>query len=185
MRLIKNLFILLIIITICSCGANEDDGSTATGYLDEYFKYRVDGVERVFDYEVEGHLETETNSTTHRFEINASGVQAVEGRRRVGISFVFNSMDGFMPGTNYNWGMIPDSNPETKFYFLEITSNYLFIIEADFSVNPIVATLQSTVPINVGDYMEFTFFGTFQDDNHITRTISGECRVKRDADQNF
>ncbi|WP_336127143.1 hypothetical protein [Mesoflavibacter sp. CH_XMU1422-2] len=60
----------------------------------------------------------------------------------------------------------------------------MFVLSGDFATHPIVASVTSANPSNIGDYLEFTFSGTF-DDNGTTRTISGECRVQRDADQNY
>lgn len=66
--------VLIIVLTTFNC-SSDDDGSTTTGNTDEYFKYTIDGVERIFDYDVEGHLETQTTTSIDIFEINASGQQ--------------------------------------------------------------------------------------------------------------
>ena len=175
---------LIIVLTAFNC-SNDDDGSTTTGNTDEYFKYTIDGVERIFDYEVEGHLETQTTTSIDIFEINASGQQPSGDLRRIAAAFSFINTGAFLPNTTYNWGLALDNAPTEKFYFSESTSSNLFVLSPDFNTHPIVATITSTIPNNVGDYLEFTFTGTFQDDNNVTRTISGECRVQRDADQHY
>jgi len=174
---------LSITLFIFNC-SDDDDGTSTTGNTQEYFKYTIDGVERIFDFDVEAHLETDTGSIIDRYEINASGISANETVRRIGASFSFDSNGPFMPNTMYNWGLALDSDTTEKFHFAESTVSNLFILSADFSLHPITATLISTVPSNVGDYLEFTFTGNF-DDNGTTKSISGECRVQRDADQNF
>lgn len=181
MKLLKYFSALLILLTF-SC-SNDDDGSTTTGNTNEYFKYTIDGVERIFDYEVEGHLETDTSTIIDRFEINASGQQPSGDLRRIAASFSFDS-NTFMPSTSYDWGLALDNDTTQKFYFAESTSTNLFILSGSFTDNPITATVTSANPTNIGDYLEFTFSGTF-DDNGTTRNISGECRVQRDTDQNF
>lgn len=183
MKIVLKISLLLTLVFIVAC-SNDDDGSTTTGNTNEYYKYTIDGVERIFDYEVEGHLETDTSTIIDIFEINASGQQPSGDLRRIAASFSFDSNGVFMPATTYNWGLALDSSPTEKFYFAESTSSNLFVLSGDFTTHPIVATVTSAIPSNIGDYLEFTFSGTF-DDNGTTRTISGECRVQRDADQNY
>lgn len=183
MKTILKISLLLTLVFIVAC-SSDDDGSTTTGNTDEYFKYTIDGVERIFDYEVEGHLETETSTIINRFEINATGLQPNGDIRRIGGSFSFDSNGAFMPASTYNWGLALDNTPTEKFYFGETTSSHPFLLSFDISPNLIIASITSTIPNNVGDYLEFTFTGTF-DDNGTTRNISGECRVQRDADQNY
>lgn len=177
-------FSLLFILVLNLACSSDDDGSTTTGNTDEYFKYTIDGVERIFDYSVEGHLETDNSTIIDRFEINATGQQPSGDLRRIAVAFSFDSNGAFMPNTTYNWGLALDNSPTEKFYFSESTSSNLFILSGDFSTHPIVATITSAIPSNVGDYLEFTFVGTF-DDNGTSRSISGVCRVQRDANQNY
>lgn len=179
-KLIYCIGILTIIFSFISC--DNDDGSTTTGNTLEYFKYTIDGSERIFDYEVEGHLETQTTTSIDIFEINASGQQPSGNLRRVAAAFSFVNTGAFLPSTTYNWGLALDNTPTEKFYFSESTPTNLFLLS---QTQPIVTTITSTIPNNIGDYLEFTFTGTFQDGNNVTRTISGECRVQRGADQNY
>ena len=176
----NSLFIASFALLLFSC-SSDDDGSTTTGNTQEYFKYTIDGVERIFDFEVEGHLETDTSTIIDRYEINASGQQPSGDLRRIGASFSFDSNGAFMPNIIYNWGLAQDSDTTEKFYFAESTSSNLFLLSITQSIS---TTLTSAIPSSLGDYLEFTFSGTF-DDNGTTRTISGECRVQRDADQNY
>ncbi|WP_340155148.1 hypothetical protein [uncultured Winogradskyella sp.] len=180
----KIIYLLFALCTVTSCN-NDDDGSTTTGNTDEYFKYTIDGVERIFDYDTEGHLETDSSTIIDKYEINASGQQPSGDFRRISAVFTFDSSGSFMPNTNYNWGIALDSNPTAKFYFSENTFSNLFVLSLDFSSHPITATVTSTTSNNVGDYIEFDFSGTYLDDNNVTHNISGVCRVKRDADQNY
>jgi hypothetical protein len=182
MRKIIYLLLLLCFVTACD---NDDDGSTTTGNTDEYFKYTIDGEERIFDYDVEGHLETETSTLIDKYEINASGQQPSGNLRRIAAVFTFDSAGAFMPNTSCNWGIQQNTNASAEFYFAENTSSNLFILSPDFSSHPITATVTSAIPNNIGDYMEFDFTGTFLDENNVTHNISGTCRVKRDADQNY
>lgn len=183
-RTIHYIGILGLLFIFNGC-ANDDDGSTTTGNTDEYFNYTIDGVERIFDFEVEGHLETQTTTSIDIFEINASGQQPSGEFRRIAVAFSFVNTGAFLPSTTYNWGLASENTPTERFYFSESTPSNLFILSGDFNTHPIVATITSTIPNTVGDYLEFTFSGTFQDDNNIMRMISGECRVQRDADQDF
>lgn len=178
----KTIYLLLILCIVTSC-SDDDDGSTTTGNTAEYFKYTIDGVERIFDFEVEGHFETDMTTIIDKFEINASGQQPSGDLRRIAAAFTFDNT-AFLPNTTYNWGLALDSDPTEKFYFAESTSTNLFILTADFATHPIVATVTSSNPINIGDYLEFNFLGTF-DDNGTTKNISGTCRVQRDTDQNY
>ncbi|WP_289044168.1 hypothetical protein [uncultured Olleya sp.] len=182
--IIKVILLLTISITVFNC-SDDDDGSTTTGNTNEYFKYTIDGVERIFDYQVEGHLETDTSTIIDRFEINASGQQPSGDLRRVGINFSFDSSGAFLPNTVYNWGVALDNTPTEKFYFGETTSTNLFLLSSDFNAHPIIATVTSVIPNAVGDYLEFTFVGSYTDDNNVSHSISGECRVQRDANQDF
>jgi hypothetical protein len=182
--IIKNIALSVFTLLAFSC-SDDDDGSTTTGNTQEYFKYTIDGQERIFDYEVEAHLETNTSTIIHRYEINASGQQPSGDLRRIGASFSFDGTGTFMPLMSYNWGLAEDNTPTARFHFAESTSSNLFLISGDFNAHPIVATVSSTNPVNIGDYIEFTFSGTFTDSNNATRNISGVCRVQRDADQNY
>jgi len=185
MKLILKTITLIVFATLAFSCSDDDDGSTTTGNTQEYFKYTIDGVERIFDYDVEAHLETDSSTIIDRYEINASGQQPSGDLRRIGASFFFDSSGAFMPNTTYNWGYADDTNTEAKFHFAESTFSNLFILTPDFTTHPIVTTVTSPTPTNIGDYLEFEFSGTFQDDNGNTKTISGVCRVQRDADQNF
>lgn len=176
------LFALAILTFSCS---DDDDGSTTTGNTNEYFKYTIDGVERIFDYQVEAHLETDASTVIDKYEINASGQQPSGDLRRIAAVFTFDSSGAFMPNTTYNWGVALDSDTTEKFYFAESTSSNIFAISTSFVDNPITVTVTSANPVSIGDYIEFTFAGAFQDSNNVTHNISGECRVQRDADQNF
>lgn len=173
---------MLCIVTSCN---NDDDGSTTTGNTDEYFKYSIDGLERIFDYEVEAHLETDLTTLIDKYEINASGQQPSGDLRRIAAVFTFDSSGLFLPNSTYNWGVAQDNNPAAKFYFAENTSTNFFILSADYSVHPIDAEVTSANPINIGDYITFTFNGTFQDENNVTHNIDGMCRVKREVDQDY
>jgi len=182
--ILKNTLVLILFTTLIFSCSSDDDGSTTTGNTDEYFKYTIDGVERIFDNSVEGHLETDNSTIIDRFEINATGIQPNGDVRRIGGSFSFDSNGAFMPNTTYNWGLALDNDTTEKFHFIETTFSHPFALSYDISPNLIIASITSTIPNNVGDYLEFTFTGTF-DDNGTTRSISGECRVQRDADQNY
>ncbi|WP_290700263.1 hypothetical protein [Lacinutrix sp.] len=181
MKTILKTLILTVFLTLAFNCSDDDDGTTTTGNTQEYFKYTIDGVERIFDFEVEGHFETDA-TTIDKFEINASGEQPSGSLRRIAAAFTFDNT-AFMPSTTYNWGIAQDSNTTEKFYFAESTSTNLFILTADFSAHPIVATVIPPNPVNVGEYLEFTFTGTFQDGNNVTRSIDGLCRVQRGMDQ--
>jgi len=166
----KYIYLLTIALAIFSC-SSDDDGSTTTGNTDEYFKYTIDGVERIFDNSVEGHLETDNSTVIDRFEINATGIQPNGDLRRIGGGFSFDSNGAFMPNTTYNWGLALDNDTTEKFHFIETTLSHPFALSLDFTANPIIASITSTIPNNVGDYLEFTFKGTF-DDNGTTRNVS-------------
>ena len=179
----KSFLLTVIVLLVFSC-SSDDDGSTTTGNTQEYFKYSIDNVERIFDYDVEAHLETDASTIIDRYEINATGQQPSGDIRRIAAAFSFDSSGTFMPNTTYNWGLAQDSDTTEKFYFAESTSSNLFILSGNLGTHTIVATVTSANPVNVGDYLEFTFTGTF-DDNGTTKNISGECRVKRDANQDY
>lgn len=179
----KRVFMVLVGIVIISC--DSDDGTSTTGNTDEYFKYSINGVERIFDNDVEAHLETDSGTIIDRYEINANGVSSNGNFRRIGASFSFNSNNGFLPSTTYDWGLALDGDPVQKFYFSENTLGNLFILSPDFNQHPIVTNITSSIPVSIGDYIEFTFTGTFTDDSGNIQSITGECRAQRDLDQNF
>jgi hypothetical protein len=177
--LIKISIALLVFI---SCNP-DDDATNTTGNTQEYFKYTVDGIERVFDNEVEAHYEATSNTTVRLFEINATGLYASEGVRRIAAVFSFrNPPTTVLNANNYPWGLQDGSPSSTQqhFYFSESTPNHPFVLDLN---HPINAQITSTIPTNVGDYVEFTFSGTFTDHNNVQHNILGECRVQRDVDQ--
>jgi len=179
----KYILLAFLLFTVFAC-SDDDDGSTTTGNTQEYFKYTIDGVERIFDFDVEIHLETDTSTSANRFEFNASGQQPSGALRRVSGNLYFDSNGVFLPVQPYNWGFLYNNETETKFFFSESTSSNIFVLTPSFTDHPIVATITGIAPNNVGDYLEFTFSGTFSQ-NGTTKTISGECRAQREADQNF
>jgi hypothetical protein len=183
-NIIKTLAIIALAVITISC--NTDDGTSTTGNTQEYFKYKIDdGPVRTFDYQAEGHLETDTSSIIDRYEINAIGISADTGEvRRIGGSFTFDSSGPFMPNTVYNWGWATDNDPTAKFFFIERTPSNLFALSLDFTMSAIITEVTSPNPTNIGDYLEFVFAGTYQDANNVTHSIEGQCRVLRDMDQN-
>lgn len=185
MKNLLKLSLLILIFQFAAC-SDSDDGSTTTGNTDEYFKYTADGVERIFDYTIEGHKETQTNSNVATFEINASGQQPNGDLRRVAFTFFFDANGALLPTTSYPWGY-PDPNaPTSTAYFAENTISNPFLLSVNYSENPIDVTITSAIPNNVGDYLEFSFTGMYTDmATNTMKTISGECRVQRDADQSF
>ncbi|WP_055446439.1 hypothetical protein [Lacinutrix mariniflava] len=182
--ILKSIMLLTIVLVAFGC-SDDDDGSTTTGNTNEYFKYTIDGVERIFDYDIEAHLETDGTTIIDKYEINASGQQSSGDLRRIAAVFSFDSSGAFMPNTIYNWGLALDSNPAAKFYFGETTPSHIFGLSIDYTSNPIDATVTSVIPSNVGDYLEFTFTGTFLDNSNVVHNISGECRVQREVTQNY
>ncbi len=183
-HLIKPLTTLLLLAVFTSC--DSDDGSSSNGNTLEYFKYSIDGgANRIFDNEIEAHLETNTNTIIDRYEINATGIRTDGSLRRIAASFAFNSNGNFMPNITYDWGIAQDNTPAPTFYFAESTIGNFFLITADHTVHPIITMVNSSNPTIIGDYIEFSFNGSFQDDSNITHSISGECRVQRGVDQNF
>jgi len=183
MKLIMKRVLILMLLLIVAC--ESDDGSSNTGNTDEYFKYTINGVERVFDYQVESHRETQSNSIIHSYEISALGLRSDGEFRRVAATFFFDGNGTFMPTNTYEWGYTFPNDLTPRFYFAESTMSNFFLIEADFAMHPITATVTSAIPSNVGDYIEFTFTGMYKDQNGVMQPISGECRAQRDADQNF
>lgn len=178
----RKLISLLSILTLSLSCNTDDDGTTSTGNTQEYFKYTVDGVERVFDYEVESHLETESTTSIDRFEINASGQYANGDLRRIAASFTFLNTTFLLSNTPYVWGLADGITNMQNFYFAESTVNHLFVLDSN---QPITAEITTVTPDAISDYFEFTFTGTFTETNGIVRTISGECRVQRDTDQHY
>lgn len=177
----KTILLLTLLITISSCGS-DDDGSTTTGNTQEYFKYTVDGVERIFDYEVELHLETETGNAIDRLEINASGLYQDGSLRHIAGNFFSPNTQFLQSNTACNWGF--SNGTSHNFMFAENTLNHLFLINNDFLLHPIVANVSNT-PTAIGDYIEFSFAGTYTDNNNAIHTISGLGRAQRDINQNF
>ncbi|WP_458626833.1 hypothetical protein [Winogradskyella sp. PC D3.3] len=182
--LIKSIGLIVLVFCTFSC-SNDDDGSTTTGNTDEYFKYTIDGVERIFDYDIEAHLETDSSTLIDKYEINASGQQPSGDLRHISAVFTFDSTGAFLPNIIYNWGVMQNVNSSEGFYFAENTLSHLFMLSPDFTIHQISATVTSAIPTSIGDYIEFEFSGTFTDDSNVTHNISGVCRVKRDADQNY
>ncbi|WP_165748345.1 hypothetical protein [Cellulophaga sp. Z1A5H] len=182
MRIIFTILSIAAIYLVSSCSS--DDGSSTTGNTQEYFKYTVDGVERIFDNEVEIHIETSSTTNLIKFEFNANGISPnTNDFRRVAGTFSFPDMATFNSSTIYDWGV---SDGVTKgFYFSETTSTNLFFISPDFSINPITATITTAIPTNVGDFIEFSFTGSYVDSANATHSISGVCRAERDLDQNL
>jgi len=175
----KTILLAILTTTLFFSCDDDGDGSSTTGNT-EYFKYTIDGVERIFDHQIEAHLETDTRSDIDRYEINATGLNG-EVLRTIAGTFSFSNSSFLMTNTDYDWNIAANTS-ERGFLFAEITpSNFLFIP----SNEPITTTITSLPPNNVGDYIEFIFSGTYIDDNGVLRTISGECRVKRGVDQNF
>lgn len=181
MKTLLKLSLLLVTLIITSCGS-DDDGSTTTGNTQEYFKYTVDGVERIFDYQVEIHLETETGNAIDRLEINASGLYQDGSLRRIAGNFFFPNTNFLQSNSNCNWGF--SDGTSHNYMFAESTQNHLFLINNNFLLHPIVANVTS-IPTAIGDYIEFTFTGTYTDNNNAIHTISGLGRAQREIDQNF
>ncbi|MGB1295270.1 MAG: hypothetical protein ACPG6V_07285 [Flavobacteriales bacterium] len=170
--------VCLFLISSCN---SDDDASNSTGNTLEYFKYTVDGVERVFDHEVEGHYEVTSNASVRLFEINASGLYASEGVRRIAAVFSFRNPPTTVLNTNnYPWGLQDGTSSGQYFYFSESTPNHPFVLDL---YQPINAQVTSAIPVNVGDYIEFSFSGMFTDQYMVSHTLSGVCRTQRELDQ--
>lgn len=180
--IINRIFSLIILFIVAWSCNPDDDGTSTTGNTQAYFKYTVDGVERIFDVDVESHLETETVTSIDRFEFSASGLQNNGDLRRIAGSFTFVNSTFLLSNTPYNWGVADGITNMENFYFAESTVNHPFILTLN---QAITAEIVTSAPNNLSDYFEFTFSGNFTELNGTTHTILGSCRAQRDADQNY
>ncbi|SED17099.1 hypothetical protein SAMN04489761_4501 [Tenacibaculum sp. MAR_2009_124] len=171
----------LIHITSCS----DSDGTiTPTNNTQEYFKYTINGTERIFDVSMTAYRVINPNPNYQKFFFRAGATQPGGASIYVDGNFTFSDLSSFLATTNVPWGA-PDPNTSVLgFYFAEHTAANKFFPTAFYATSPIDCTIVMNAN-NVGDYLEFTFSGTYTDaiDSSINGPITGSGRMKRGADQ--
>ena len=184
-KLLAHLFLLFILLGFSNCSSN--DTITPTLNTDEYFKYTLNnGSERVFDQSITAHLVTNPSPNYKRFFFRASASTTNGGSVYVDGDFIFQNYAAFTSTITIPWGSNPTTPIITSFYFTELFSDdgFRFFPHNEYSSSPIDCTI-ITHALNIGDYLEFTFTGSYTHitDSTITGTITGSGRMKRENDQ--
>lgn len=177
------LAILLIVLSFISC--NNDDGiQPANNNTAEYFKYTLDGNERVFEGFMNAYYVANPDPNFEKFTFRAGANTTNGGSIYVDGDFTFPNYSSFVAINSIPWGFTDTTN--TTFYFSEFLSDdgFSFIPHHDYAFSIIDCTITQHAP-NVGDYLEFAFTGTYAlaTDSSVTGTILGSARMLRDADQ--
>lgn len=184
MKQIIKLCLTSMLLFLMACSSNNPI-PIVTGNTQEFFKYTVNNQpERIFDSYASGHfVASPTNDPYKRFFFRASSQETQAGSLIVDGDFTFQDWSVFMSSTNYNWGV--SDGVTANFYFTELTPGNMFFSHPIVLPNNPVNCVVTVHPLNVGDYIEFTFSGDYLDasDTSIQGTVSGEGRIKRKADQ--
>lgn len=184
MKTILKLTILYTFLLLFSC-ENDDDVIIPTGNTQEYFKYTLNnGTERIFDSYAAGHfVASNTNDPYKKFFFRAATQETQAGNLIVDADFTFQDWTTFLNTTNFTWGV--SDGTTANFYFSELTPGNMFFSHPIILPSNPVNCIVTVHPVNVGDYLEFTFSGNYNEasDASIQGTVSGEGRIKRNADQ--
>ncbi|MFD2909552.1 hypothetical protein ACFSX9_12505 [Flavobacterium ardleyense] len=166
-----------------SCG--NDDTIVPTGNTQEYFKYTLNnGTERVFDSYATGYfVASATADPFKKFVFRASTRDTQGGSIKVDGDFTFSGWTAFSNSTNFTWGV--SDGLTANFYFSELTPGHIFFSDPLTIPTSPVTCVVTVHPAAVGDFLEFTFSGSYYDASNINLegTVSGEGRIRRTADQ--
>jgi len=180
--ILKSISLAVILLLIYNC--SNDDALTSTGNTDEYFKYTINnGTERVFDSYAKGWFTSNANSVYQKFFFRAGAETASGSSPILDGSFSFQDFTAFTSTTNFSWGV--SDGVTGKFYFTDFFAEQPFISSTtNLPSAPILCTV-TMHPVNIGDYIEFTFSGDYIDalDPTIQGYVEGEGRVLREMDQ--
>lgn len=176
-------FILVVVLVTYNC-ENDDNIATPTNNTDEYFRYTLDGNERIFEGFMNAYYVVNPDPNYQKFTFRAGANTTNGGSIYVDGDFTFPMYSNFINATNIPWGFTDTTN--TKFYFSELNSDdgFSFIPDPNYTVSIIDCTVTQHAP-SVGDYLEFNFSGTYAlaTNTSVTGTISGSARMLRDANQ--
>ncbi|WP_179335044.1 hypothetical protein [Winogradskyella costae] len=176
----KSMLLMALVLLSFSC-SSDDDTIIPTLNTSEYFKYSINnGPDRIFDAYARGWYEPNPNSTFEKFYFRAGAATADGSTVIVDADFTFQDFTSFTNTTNFNWGV--SDGLTANFYFTELTPGHTFLTSwTVMPSNPVVCTI-TVHPVNVGDYIEFSFQGDYllATDNSIQGSIIGEGRVLRE-----
>lgn len=183
MKLISKFALAFGFFVLFSCG--NDDTIVPTGNTQEYFKYTLNnGAERIFDSYATGYYVASTTADPFKkFFFRASTQDTQGGSIKVDGDFTFTDFNTFINTSNFTWGI--SDGITANFYFSEISPGNVFLADQmTLPANP-VNCLVTVHPNAVGDYLEFTFTGSYNEASNtsLQGTVSGEGRIRRIADQ--
>jgi len=183
----RTYFIQLIITLFLLINCSNNDTITPTLNTDEYFKYTLNnGTERVFDGNITAYHVQNPSPNYQRLFFRASANTSNGGSVFVDGDFIYPNYNSFITTSLVPWGLSTVLPITNQFYFSELLSDdgFKFIPHFSYSSSPINCTIVSHAT-NVGDYLEFTFTGSYTHvtDASITGTITGSARMKRENDR--
>ncbi|TYB77311.1 hypothetical protein ES677_01125 [Bizionia gelidisalsuginis] len=181
---LKPFLVFALIVSTFSCGNDDDAVITPTLNTSEYFKYTLNnGTERIFDASAKGYFTPNTNSPFEKFYFRASAGSVNDASIFVDGDFTFPDFTTFTNESNFSWGI--SDGVTSNFIFTEFSPGHIFVSSiTNFASSPVMCTV-TVHPVNVGDYIEFTFEGDFlyATDTTAQGTIVGEGRILRKPDQ--
>lgn len=184
MKTILNFTLLISVFFVISC-SNNNSSIVPTGNTQQYFKYTVDGgTERIFDSYAIGRYvpSSATTNPYESFKFRASTPDTQAGSFFVDASFTFQDWPSFLNTSNFLLGV--SDGTSANFYFSELSSGNLFFPDLLIIPSNPINCLVTIYPVNVGDYMEFTFSGNYNDTSNPAnlRSVSGSGRILRETD---
>ena len=187
----KSFSIYFVLFTMVFISCEDSAPIVPTNNTTQYFKYSIDGVERVFDAEVESHMEVDPNNpNVFQYEFNArANTSNGDSTARIGGNFTFSTQALFMTTSNFQWGVYDyNATPLSStfnFYFSELTPGNLFTISDNHPITCTITTHPTTTysTNSATGFIEFSFFGSYADASNTVRNIAGEARILRGADQ--